>query len=348
MTAIERASSDVWNLGNLKGQVGKLVHDACTLFGAGRPQERTGNLITPTSVLTEGSSDLSKIIKLESRERALGVFSFGPINGDRVIVFGGQAYLDNLPYLIDAATLFLHTNVEWDIDFCRELMVKGMSVDHLMRKGEELNDETRTRILARREREIPSVFLFREEQAPEGHYLGISVQRKVFVKTESGLEVPVLDHILRAFERDFRGSLKGRLSVGWGLWHHKGAMFYVHKTGNPIASYTNTQSEYLVQEDAHPWGAVDIKDPLMKEVRDKTMTKFILLPGREILPNGVIRRDYPEPNRGFKPEELRGGALKMFEYMKDPKGLDWHYEEGDSVAPFYRVVAFTPPAAAAA
>ncbi len=280
-------------------------------------------------------------VRLDSREDESGVITLRPGNGDAIVIFSGSSFLQNFAYLKNASATFLCRNAEWDPDFCKALMDKGMGVDELT-WGARLNSETIARIVTnpKKEREIPSVFLFRDENAPKGDYLGVSVQRKTFIKTDLIGEVSVLDNVLRAFEPGYRGKHRGRLAVGLALICHGGAMFFIHKTGNPLAAYTNTLSEYLVQEDAHPWGKQVITNPLMQEVREKS-AKFILLPGRIMLPNGVIKGDYPKPNRGFNAAELRGGALDMYKRMKEQQGMrleeDGEGKDYDSVAPLYRV-----------
>lgn len=293
-------------------------------------------------------------VELMSRENHPGVFPL-PSGSDTILVFQGRTYLENLDYLVNAATTFLQRNVGWDKEFCRGLMIKGMGVEDLTR-GAKLDSEAIAKIVARREREIPSVFLFRSENtlpthreeredSPEGiygQYFGISVQRMMFLRTELTGEVPVLDHILRAFEPGARDNKRGRLSVALALIRHGRARYYIHKTGNPISAHTNRHSQYLVQEGAHPWGGLNISDPLTQEIREKA-SEQILLPGRTMLPTGVVKGDYPEPNRGFNPAELRGGALEIYKTMKEVLGMHIDYEgydgsEGfDSVAPLYMV-----------
>ncbi len=310
---------------------------------------------TQEEVVSNGSSlTPPTTVELLSQENNRGVVRF-PSGGDTIVVFQGKSYLENLPYLIRVATIFLHRNVGWDEEFCQQLMVKGMSVEGLLPLGAELDEKNIARILARREREVPSVFLYRDEKTPPAYkeealpsgeyaeYFGISIQKKLFLKTELAGEVSVLDHVLRVFEPSARGHERGRTSVAWALVRHGGARFYIHKTGNPIAKHTNRKSPYLIQEGAHPISSLNISDPLMREVRGKT-TPLILLPGRVMLPNGVIKGDYPFPNEGFDVQELRGGALEMYHRMKSELGMHIDYSDGyngeenfDSVAPLYMV-----------
>lgn len=288
----------------------------------------------------------SSFVRLQALEDYPGVVTFPATTKknttDTIVAFSGRVYLEKLSYLKDAAVLFLQRNTLWSLDFCRQLMDKGMGVDELT-WGRELNEETIAEVMRTKEREVPSVFLFRGEGVPEGHYLGISVQRKLFINTDLAGEVPVMEHVLRVFEPDYRGKGRGRLTVSLGLLAHKGAQFYLHKTGNPIAAHTNQLSDYLEQVSAHPWGARTISDPLMQEVRKET-ERYIMLPGRTMLPNGVIKGDYPERSRSFDVKDLRGGALDTYGVMTDPKQLDMRIdgenEDGkgyDSVVPLYRV-----------
>lgn len=287
----------------------------------------------------------SALVRLESFEDYPGVITFpasNKVSTDTIVAFSGRAYLEKLDYLKDAAVLFLQRNTLWSLDFCRQLMDKGMGVDELT-WGRELTGETITKVMRTKEREVPSVFLFREEAAPQGYYLGISVQRKLFINTKISGEVSALEHVLRVFEPDYRGKGRGRLSVSLGLLAHKGAQFYFHKTGTPIAAYTNQLSDYLEQTDAHPWGGVDISDPLMREMREKTQ-RYILLSGREMLPTGVVKGDYPQRSRSFDVKDLRGGALATYQKMIAPEQLDMRIDgdnlDGkgyDSMVPLFRV-----------
>lgn len=287
----------------------------------------------------------SALVRLESLEDYPGVITFpasNRVSTDTIVAFSGRVYLEKLDYLKDAAILFLQRNTLWSLDFCRQLMDKGMGVDELT-WGRKLTDETITEVMRTKEREVPSVFLFREEAAPAGYYLGISVQRKLFINTERFGEVSALEHVLRVFEPDYRGKGRGRLTVSLALLAHKGAQVYFHKTGTPIAAYTNQLSDYLDQTNPHPWGGVDISDPLMQEMREKTQ-RYILLPGRKMLPNGVVKGDYPQRSRSFDVKELHGGALAAYTIMTDPEQLDMRIdgndEDGkgyDSIVPLFKV-----------
>lgn len=313
--------------------------------GGSEGLSHSGEMLTPSTT-----------VELLSKEGYPGVVKL-PSGRDTIVVFQGKAYLDNLSYLIDTASIFLRRNVGWDEQFCRERMIKGMGIEDLTR-GAKLDLETVAKIIARKERKIPSAFLFRSEDSPpeyrkdrenlpDGYYadyFGISVQRMLFLKTDlTGGEVPVLDHVLRAFEPGARDKRRGRVSVALALIRHVGARYYIHQTGNPIAAYTNTRSPYLVQEGVHPWTDLSISDPLTKEIREKASER-ILLPGRIMLPTGVVKADYPQPNRGFRPAELRGGAGDTYKFMKETLGMHIDYEDGydgsegfDSVAPLYMV-----------
>lgn len=286
-------------------------------------------------------------LQLEYKEHSPGVLiSRSENTGDVMVVFMGLTYLQNLDYLKDASAQFLSRNAKWELGFCRELMDKGMGVDELT-WGLPLNDETIARIRdKKKEAEIPSVFLFREDAAPEGQYHAISVQRKLFIETDNDGVVSVLDHVLRAVEPGYRRKGRGRDMVELALFRHGGAMFYTHKTGNPLAAYINAFSKHLLFESSHPWSSLEITDPLMAEVRRKS-ARHIMLQRRRMLPNGVIKGDYPKPNKGFNPAELYGDVLDFYKMMKDPDQLGMRLEEDkegeegagyDSVAPLFRVV----------
>lgn len=300
------------------------------------------------------------VSRFEHREDNPGVIPIHLDNGDVIVAFMGRSYLEHLPYLLDTATDFLQRNTQLPSDFCRDLTQKGMEVEELVcrknrpfyREDSVLDEQMIATILQKKEKEakIPSVFLWREDKAPKGHYLGISVQRKRFInikpeETVNGVakEVTVLEHVLRVFEPDYRGRHRGRLAVELALVRHGGAMYYIHKTGSPLAAYTNTQSELLRQEDAHPWRGVVILDPEMQLVREKTKSYF-LFPGEIMRSDGVIPNSYPGPNKGFDVAQLRGGALAMFNTMTDEKGLNMHIvgddpvrTRYDSIVPLYRV-----------
>lgn len=260
------------------------------------------------------------IRQLENREECPGVRLLTPENGDLIYAFSGRAFLENLHYLIETAKIFAQRNIGWSEEFCRALMTRGLSVNKLT-GGAELDPELIDRIVddPKKERQIPSVFLFRRECKRSGEYLGISAHRMLFIKTDLVNEkVPVLFHVLRAFEEEQRGRNRGRLSVQLALLLHRGAKFYEHKTSNPLAAFTNTKSSELQQEGRIPWDGPEEEGTLGAEVHRKVFELVRVDNTRKMDPRGVIRNDYPEPNNSFSPDDLYGQALHYWRVMTDP------------------------------
>lgn len=260
----------------------------------------------------------------ESREHEPRVFTFPLGNGDVMTTFSGRAYLENLYYLIGTASVLASRNIGWDLGYCMQLMTKSMGVLRLTGGKEltgikEIDNEIIDKIVRnpRREREIPSAFLLRREDVPEGQYLGISVQRMFYLMTETQGEVPALYHVLRAIEEDFRGSGRGRKIVGHALLHHRGAQIYFHKSANTLALKTNTKSEYLNQEEGRvPWdGSIDEIEG-RREIYNKIIP-IVLWPGAEITPYGVVINNYPQPAKGFNPDDLHGDAIEFHKRIEE-------------------------------
>lgn len=300
---------------NIVGSVGKLAQEAGLIVGR----------------FTQPTRAVSDAIKLESREGRPGVTFLDPENGDFIVLFRHEAYLQNLPYLIDVASLFTERNLGWSPEFSRAMMTKGLGVDKLT-GGDELNDETIARIVTKKGREIPSVAFFRKIGAEAGSYFGITVQRALFISTTRVGEVSVLDHVLRSINMEERGRKRGRFCVQLALALHP-ARAYIHKTGNPIAAHTNQKSDLLIQAGRIPWDGASEEGSLEREVHEKAFRLIRLDDTRKMEPTGVIRNDYLEPNRGFDPSALRAGALRTWEYMKNVLKMD----PLDSVMPFYWV-----------
>lgn len=253
-------------------------------------------------------------IQLESREHLPGVQLLHH-NQDEVVAYTGESYLRNLPYLIDAATIFAQRNLGWTEVTARAILTRGLGVEHLTR-GLELNDQTIPLILGdiNRSRKIPSVMFFKEEGAKVGEYAGIACQRMFFPQTEEypesgrllGEEVPTMYQILRAVEQGERGRNRARSSIELALWLHGGiSRWFFHRSGNFIAIYTNTRSTSFNQEYSYPHRLRFNQDPFAKELMRKGFN-LVKLNGQEIDDNGVSRNDYIEPNLGI--ENLRPGS----------------------------------------
>ncbi len=268
-----------------------------------------------------------------------------PVNNEYVDIYSGEAYLRNLNYLIQTAGEFAHRNIGWSPRLARFMMMKGLDVDNIVAESRQSNDEIITNIVKepKKEREIPNVILFKGKDAPVSHdnpYYGISIGRMFFIQSEvSNLEEPVFYHILRAFEGDQRDSKRGRFSVGMGLALYRGLpKWYIHRTGNPIAAYTNTRSDALDQEQSYPWSHFYNENPLAYEIARKVF-KLIRVNGEPLEPTGVSRGDYLESNKGFDSGQLRGGALDVYNRMvgTEPKDFKMDLEAGDALIATYRV-----------
>ncbi len=283
-------------------------------------------------------------VQLENREKLSGIRILHA-NNDAVVVFSGEAFLKNLPYLVSLYTEFGIRNVGWSPDYARQLALRGLGVDEL-RENAPLNNQTTAFILKdhNKLRRVPSVMLFRPEDGEPGQYMGFSAQRNYFpmVQRESQRpkeEVPTTYHVFRAFDYDNRGKKRGRLSVELTLFLHPGTKWYLHRTGNYVAAYANTQSTALDQRQSRPWkqlynkGSFEFK--LLKEMYNIVGSHSS---ADDLEETGVSRNEYHEPNGAIEePRSGHKGSRRIWDkmYGRDPDEFDM--DPLDAVFALYRV-----------
>lgn len=277
------------------------------------------------------------MVTIESKENCTGVKPMHT-NGDLTFVFSGRAFLNHLDYLIGVTSMFAHRNIGWSLEVSTDIMTKALRVNRLIGDRALTPDVIETIVEdPTKAREIPSVILFRRENAQPGEYLGASAQRMFFITTEQQGEVPAFYHILRAFESRYRGRHRGRFAVELALMVHDQARVYIHRSSNPMALVTNTKSDSLVQEERYgidlPYPRDSVAFAVAKEV------VRITTGGRgTLLYSGVVRGIYPEPNTSFIPNPQYPLTFDFYQKMIRPKpeggyGMD---PSVDAILPSYR------------
>ena len=278
----------------------------------------------------------------ECRENSESIRMLHDVNGDTIVTFSDEAFLGNIDYLIDQYTKFAVKEVGWSPEYSRQLAVKGLNVDTLT-KGVPLTKEFISFLSEdlNKARRIPSVSLYRPEDGPRGVYTGISAQRMFFpnVRREGSQveeEVPVLYHIFRAFDESKRGYGRGKFSVQLAFYIHRGARYYMHRTGNYIGAYANTRSPVLNQASCYPFSAPYEENSFEYHLARKVQS-IVGGPGTEIDLFGVSRGDYLEPNHSldFRPDHIdpnHRGSMRMLNRFKKV------YKMGplDGIYPLYK------------
>lgn len=280
------------------------------------------------------------VTQLESRENSGGVKTMHYANGELAVVFSGKSFLQNLDYLTEMASIFAHVNIGWGEETSRDIMTKAMRVSRLT-GGRELTPDLIEMIVEdpKKAREIPSEILFRKENSQPGEYIGTSVQRNFFIQTEAAGEVPTFYHILRAFDTRFRGKHRGRFAVELALMVHDQARVYLHRSSNPIALYTNTKSDALVQSGRHPIDTPYSEDPVAYEVA-KEVVKIVSGEQAVLDPTGIVRGAYPEPNNSYVPDPRYPSTYSFYQRMTNPVtkgGWGMNLDTGDAVVAYYKV-----------
>ncbi|KKQ60191.1 hypothetical protein A3B42_03225 [Candidatus Daviesbacteria bacterium RIFCSPLOWO2_01_FULL_38_10] len=216
-------------------------------------------------------------------------------DGFAVDVYTGDSYVENLDSLRGIAINF--ATIVWGEAAAKEMMERAMKV-----------------LDRRKESEIPSVMLFRTRT--EDEKIGISLQRLFHIRTSTG-DIPLLYHVFRAFEEQYRGLHLGRYSVQQALIIHQEARWYGHRTSNPVAAYSVRESGIFVPGRLHPWDGLYDIDPLAQEIMAGLFMR-VRLNGRAVdWRTGVSRDDYLEPNRAYVSRPDHGPTMEFRRRMKD-------------------------------
>lgn len=280
-------------------------------------------------------------VALESRESTPGIRIMEADN-DKIFIYSGKAFLQNLEYLQDVYAQFAQKDVGWSPEYARYLATRGLGVDHLT-KGSPLDDQTIRFILDNplTARKVPSVMLFREQDSNPGEYLGFSAQRMYYpmVAREEGQqeeEVPVLYHIFRAFESASRGKHRGRMTVQLALLIHGAAEWYYHRTGNHVAAYTNTESTSFDHSEMFPWVQPFDANQFAFSVAKK-LSALVNPEGTPIDRFGVSRGAYREPNRQVVPRPEHAPSMAFYNRMFGPAPENFNMGPLDAVLPLLKI-----------
>lgn len=199
-------------------------------------------------------------------------------NGFSVDVFSGRSYVENKDFIREVATQFAQGI--WGEEAAEVMMARATKV-----------------LDSKKESEIPSAMLFKTGGGEEG-YMGISLQRLFNVRTTQG-EIPLLYHIFRAFEDQYRGLHLGRYSVQQALVIHREARWYAHRTSSPVAAWSVHESGIFIPERLHPWDGLYDTDPLAQEIMIGLFMRVRLNGTAVDWKTGVSKDDYLAPNRAY-------------------------------------------------
>lgn len=267
------------------------------------------------------------------------------VNGKVQIIFAGEAYLRCLGYLTGQYTDFASRDIGWTPAYAAKMASRGLGVADIIGHV-KLNADTISLIMKNHdmERRLPTAILFREETAKPGDYLAMAAQRMFFprVRLAEGQverEEPVLYGVLRAIAENKRGEHMGRDMVESGLILHRMAKWFTHRTPYDVAAYTNTQSDALDQEGAHPWLP---REPWTRPFTDDKLAWAVEQEMSRILGNpvpvdewGICRDLYPEPNINVdninRPEHE--GRARIWDFMYVQQKMTTK----DGILPLYRV-----------
>ena len=274
-----------------------------------------------------------------SRENCVGIKTVHGNRGDLAVIFSGTSALNNLDYLKGINAEFASRNLGWSEQVTRPFMEKAFDVSRLT-GGQQLTPDLTSMIMEdqRKALQVPSTILLRSEAADPGDYFGISSGRMLFIPTSEG-EKRVFFHILRSIDPNRRGRYRGRNLVELELLAHDQAEIYVHRSSNPIALYTNTKSDVLVQEGRHPKDSPYSDDPIAYEIA-KAILRITAGEGYELEPSGVVRGLYKEPNKAYEPNPLYSGPFEYYQRMIRPiseGGWAMNLPAGDTQMAYYRI-----------
>lgn len=236
-------------------------------------------------------------------------------------VFNEEAFLINQEPLIDIVVGFAQRELGWSEEASRRVYTKALKTENPM--GDP-----------KKESEIPSVMLFRKE----GVLAGVSAQRLKYIKTNQVGIVPVIYHILRGFEPEYRDERMGREAVGLVRILHRKGKFYAARNGGPVPVWATIKADIFEPGTYHPWDRLydasesdRLYQEIMAELHMDIRTNGQWVNGS----TGVSIADYPEYNHSYMPklDHLPTmGLLRRMEGKKIKEGeLGMVIKRGDSV-----------------
>ena len=247
----------------------------------------------------------------------------GPYEAD---VFSESRFLRNKEVLTEIVIGFAQRELGWNEATARSIYEKALKVED-----------------PRKESMIPSVLLFRKE----GIVAGVSAQRLKYVRTYEVGVVPVLYHILRGFEPEYRAEGMGRDSIEIARFTHREAEFYSARNGGPVPVWATMQagkekptdvSDIFVEGTFHPWNRLYDQDE-----SDRVYQQIMAQLHMDIRTNGrwpsgttgVSVADYPEYNCFYMPRPNHRPTEELLSRMEGRKiregELGMVIKRGDSV-----------------
>ncbi len=225
-----------------------------------------------------------------------------------VEVFSEGRFLRNRVALTEVVIGFAQREMGWSEASARRVYEKALKVD-------DSEDESL----------IPSVLLFRRE----GIIGGVSAQRLKDVRTYEVGTVPVLYHILRGFEPDFRNKRMGRDSIELARFTHREAEYYAARNSGPVPVWATMQagkqeptdiSDIFVEGTFHPWDRFydqDESDRVYQQIMAE-LHMDIRTNGRWISGTTAVSiADYPQYNESYLPKP---GHVPTEELLKRMEG----------------------------
>lgn len=222
--------------------------------------------------------------------------------GDEVQIFSRQSFLDHRINLIATTAEFMHKQLGWTMEVAEKTIAKGLAVT-----TEDITNESG----------IPSVILFKRGE----EYIGVSAQRCIKIYTAKEGNVPFLQHLLRAIKPKYRGKHRGRFVLQQARVIHPDALYYGHRTQNPVTAYANLQSGIFEPGTYSPWEERYDADPLKQEI----MVGYFMrarVNGKSIdWSTGVSKDDFPEVNMSYLPRLDHAPTMEMFRRMEQEFGM---------------------------
>lgn len=259
-----------------------------------------------------------------------------------VTYFSMDDFLRNTKYLKTVFANFAHQKIGWSVSYSNYLAAQGLNIDNLT-MGAPLNEQTIAFVLADpdKARKIPSVAMVSKPDSLPGQYIAFTAQRAFYPEIQETTRirkvVPVVYNILRAVDELERGGGIGKLIVGVTLLLHKDASFFMHRTGNYIAAYVNTQSDNLDQQD-NSWYTEYPENPYLYSLARSTYA-LIRGDGPDMDEMGVVRGAYREPNLAIPVPLDHEGRILHEGSMRIWRIMHFKYKMGplDGIVPIFRV-----------
>lgn len=244
-----------------------------------------------------------------------------PRVGYDIAVFSEEAFLRNQEPLTKIVVGFAQRELGWSEEAASMVYTKALKTEDLM--GDP-----------KKESEIPSVMLFRKE----GMIVGVSAQRLKYIETHQVGVVPVIYHILRGFEQQYRDEGMGRESVGLVRILHRKGKYYAARNGGPVPVWATMQADIFEPGTYHPWDSLyDVSEndllyqKIMAELHMDIRTNGTWVNGS----TGVSIADYPEYNHSYMPRLDHAPTVALLRRMEGKKikegELGMVIRRGDSV-----------------